>query len=208
MKFSRTYSARATPMPAWPSSLGRPASSIPTARSFSRPRTSWSRPRGVRSRSTCSRKNTAARQACPRDRPRSPRRVCPIGCNARSPTASRSRRFRRDEQFGPERDARQVFNRMAGCWTYWGWRHGYFDSENDARVYYDEMCAMLARQIGAPNSPQWFNTGLHWAYGISGPAQGHWFVDPADGTRKALTRYVYPSPGVGLLHPWNRGRSR
>ena len=86
----------------------------------------------------------------------------------------------RDDQFGPERDARQVFNRMAGCWTYWGWKHGYFDTENDAQIYYDEMCAMLARQIGAPNSPQWFNTGLHWAYGISGPAQGHWYVDPGD----------------------------
>ena len=56
----------------------------------------------------------------------------------------------RDEQFGAERDARQVFNRMAGCWTYWGWKYGYFDSENDAQIYYDEMCAMLARQIGAP----------------------------------------------------------
>src|SRR5579863_59310 len=84
----------------------------------------------------------------------------------------------RDEQFGRERDARQVFNRMAGCWTYYGWKYGYFDSEGDAQVYYDEMCAMLARQVGAPNSPQWFNTGLHWAYGISGPAQGHYFVDP------------------------------
>jgi ribonucleoside-diphosphate reductase alpha chain len=91
----------------------------------------------------------------------------------------------RDAQFGAERDARQVFNRMAGCWTYWGWKNGYFDSESDAQIYYDEMCAMLARQIGAPNSPQWFNTGLHWAYGISGPAQGHWFVDPAKGEAKA-----------------------
>ena len=91
----------------------------------------------------------------------------------------------RDDQFGPERDAREVFNRMAGCWTYWGWKHGYFDSENDAQIYYDEMCAMLARQIGAPNSPQWFNTGLHWAYGISGPAQGHWYVDAGDHTPKA-----------------------
>ncbi|MBV8345436.1 MAG: adenosylcobalamin-dependent ribonucleoside-diphosphate reductase [Candidatus Eremiobacteraeota bacterium] len=90
----------------------------------------------------------------------------------------------RDAQFGAERDARQVFNRMAGCWTYWGWKYGYFDSEDDARIYYDEMCAMLARQIGAPNSPQWFNTGLHWAYGISGPAQGHWYVDADDHVAK------------------------
>jgi len=83
-----------------------------------------------------------------------------------------------DATFGSERDSRQVFNRLAGCWAYWGWKHGYFDTEDDARVYYDELSAMLARQIGAPNSPQWFNTGLHWAYGISGPAQGHYYVDP------------------------------
>ncbi len=83
-----------------------------------------------------------------------------------------------DASFEAERDSRQVFNRLAGCWTYWGWKYGYFDSEEDALVYHDEMAAMLARQIGAPNSPQWFNTGLHWAYGISGPAQGHYFVDP------------------------------
>ncbi|PZR56115.1 MAG: vitamin B12-dependent ribonucleotide reductase [Candidatus Meridianibacter frigidus] len=95
--------------------------------------------------------------------------------------------------FGAERDARQVFNRLAGCWTYWGFKHGYFDSENDAQIYYDEMCAMLARQIGAPNSPQWFNTGLHWAYGIAGPAQGHYFVDPKDYTvTRSLNTYEHP----------------
>ena len=114
------------------------------------------------------------------------RTTCRSGCSARSPTSPALEALTRDEQFGPERDARQVFNRMAGCWTYWGWKYGYFDSENDARIYYDEMCAMLARQIGAPNSPQWFNTGLHWAYGISGPAQGHYFVDA--GRRRAPSR--------------------
>jgi ribonucleotide reductase alpha subunit len=86
-----------------------------------------------------------------------------------------------DATFGAERDARQVFNRLAGCWAYWGWKSGYFDSEDDARVYFDEMAAMLARQVGAPNSPQWFNTGLHWAYGISGPAQGHYYVETTKG---------------------------
>ncbi len=105
----------------------------------------------------------------------------------------------RDAQFGAERDARQVFNRMAGCWTYWGWKYGYFDSEDDAQIYHDEMCAMLARQIGAPNSPQWFNTGLHWAYGISGPAQGHWFVDPADGT-PAASPDTYSHPQVSACY--------
>src|SRR3546814_1825402 len=61
--------------------------------------------------------------------------------------------------------------------AYWGWKGGYFDSEADASAYFDEMRFMLAAQIAAPNSPQWFNTGLHWAYGIDGPAQGHHYVD-------------------------------
>src|SRR4029077_662094 len=80
---------------------------------------------------------------------------------------------------GQETDARQVFRRLAGCWTYWGWKAVCFSSEADARAFHDEICHMLAAQLAAPNSPQWFNTGLHWAYGIGGPAQGHFYVDPA-----------------------------
>ncbi|GAB5469525.1 MAG: vitamin B12-dependent ribonucleotide reductase [Rhodospirillales bacterium] len=81
------------------------------------------------------------------------------------------------ERSSGETTAKQVFDRLAGTWTYWGWKGGYFDSEEDARAYYDEMRYMLAKQIAAPNSPQWFNTGLHWAYGIDGPSQGHFYVD-------------------------------
>jgi ribonucleoside-diphosphate reductase alpha chain len=96
---------------------------------------------------------------------------------------------------GQETDARQVFRRLAGCWTYWGWKGGYFSSEADALAFYDESSYMLATQMAAPNSPQWFNTGLHWAYGIEGPAQGHYYVDPA--TRE-MTRsgsaYERPAP--------------
>ena len=99
------------------------------------------------------------------------------------------------ERFGGERSARQVFHRMAGAWTYWGWKGGYFDSEDDARTFYDEHCHMLAAQICAPNSPQWFNTGLHWAYGIDGPGQGHWFVDHRDGQAHASSSaYERPQP--------------
>jgi ribonucleotide reductase alpha subunit len=104
-----------------------------------------------------------------------------------------------DAKFVGEDDARQVFNRLAGCWTYWGFMHGYFDSEFEARAYYDEMCAMLARQIGAANSPQWFNTGLHWAYGISGPAQGHYYVDPKTGVlSESTSAYEHPAPHACL----------
>ena len=92
-----------------------------------------------------------------------------------------------------ETDSRQVFHRMAGCWTYWGWKGGYFDSEADARAFYDETCYMLAAQMAAPNSPQWFNTGLHWAYGIEGPPQGHYYVDPSHG-EICLSANAYERP--------------
>ncbi|MFO1034298.1 MAG: vitamin B12-dependent ribonucleotide reductase [Hyphomicrobiales bacterium] len=94
-----------------------------------------------------------------------------------------------------ERSAKQVFNRLAGTWTYWGWKGGYFDTEGDARAFYDEHCAMLARQVCAPNSPQWFNTGLHWAYGIDGPGQGHYYVDFETGKlTKSKSAYEHPQP--------------
>ena len=96
---------------------------------------------------------------------------------------------------GGETDARQTFHRLAGTWTYWGWKHGYFDTEEDAHAFYDELCNMMASQKAAPNSPQWFNTGLHWAYGITGPAQGHSFIDPKTGEMMRSTNaYERPQP--------------
>ncbi|HEX6956506.1 MAG TPA: vitamin B12-dependent ribonucleotide reductase [Ferrovibrio sp.] len=94
-----------------------------------------------------------------------------------------------------EMSGREVFDRLAGTWAYWGWKGGYFDSENDARAYFDEMRFMLAAQVAAPNSPQWFNTGLHWAYGINGPAQGHYYVDYKTGQlTKSTSAYEHPQP--------------
>jgi ribonucleoside-diphosphate reductase alpha chain len=96
---------------------------------------------------------------------------------------------------GRETDARQVFHRLAGCWADWGKRYGYFTAAADAEAFYDETCYMLARQMGAPNSPQWFNTGLHFAYGIQGAGQGHFYVDPATGeTRESDSAYERPQP--------------
>ncbi|MGH6871191.1 MAG: vitamin B12-dependent ribonucleotide reductase [Rhizomicrobium sp.] len=94
-----------------------------------------------------------------------------------------------------ENSAKQVFDRMAGTWTYWGWKGGYFDTEADARAFHDEMCFMLAAQKAAPNSPQWFNTGLHWAYGIDGPSQGHYYVDHVSGRMvRSASSYEHPQP--------------
>ena len=100
-----------------------------------------------------------------------------------------------EDRYIGEVSARQVFDRLAGTWTYWGWKSGYFDGEADARAYYDEMRFMLARQMGAPNSPQWFNTGLHWAYGIEGPGQGHHYVDHRTGElTESTSAYEHPQP--------------
>ncbi|MCR4376489.1 MAG: vitamin B12-dependent ribonucleotide reductase [Rhodospirillales bacterium] len=101
----------------------------------------------------------------------------------------------KEKRSGSETSAKQVFDRLAGTWTYWGWKGGYFDSEKDATAYYDEMRYMLCKQMAAPNSPQWFNTGLHWAYGIDGPAQGHQYVDFKTGKlTKSKSSYEHPQP--------------
>ncbi len=99
------------------------------------------------------------------------------------------------ERYVSEISARQVFDRLAGTWTYWGWKGGYFDAEADAQAFFDELRYMLAKQIAAPNSPQWFNTGLHWAYGVDGPSQGHYYVDPeTEDLVKSTSAYEHPQP--------------
>ncbi|RXH14740.1 vitamin B12-dependent ribonucleotide reductase [Bradyrhizobium guangzhouense] len=99
------------------------------------------------------------------------------------------------ERYVSELSSKQVFDRLAGCWTYWGWKGKYFSSDEDAQAFYDELRYMLAMQMVAPNSPQWFNTGLHWAYGIDGPGQGHYYVDPFTGKlTKSKSAYEHPQP--------------
>ncbi|HET9415278.1 MAG TPA: vitamin B12-dependent ribonucleotide reductase, partial [Pseudolabrys sp.] len=99
------------------------------------------------------------------------------------------------ERYIGETSSKQVFDRLAGTWTYWGWKGGYFNSEADAQAFFDELRYMLAAQMCAPNSPQWFNTGLHWAYGIDGPSQGHQYVDPFTGKlTKSKSAYEHPQP--------------
>src|SRR5579864_7314229 len=104
-----------------------------------------------------------------------------------------------DGSLGRETTARQVVRRLAGCWTDWGRRYKYFDTDEDAAAFDAEITHMLIHQMAAPNSPQWFNTGLAYAYGITGPAQGHYYVDP---DTKELTRakdsYTHPQPHACL----------
>lgn len=112
-----------------------------------------------------------------------------------APDAENLVKLPENERFTSETDSRQVFNRLAGNWTYWAWKGGYFNTEDDAKAYYDEMFYMLANQMAAPNSPQWFNTGLNWAYGITGPSQGHFYVDYQSGELVASDdAYTHPQP--------------
>ncbi len=104
-------------------------------------------------------------------------RGVPKWLQRRVPDETKLAELSEDERNGPERHATEVFDRLAGTWTYWGWKANLFDSEEDAMTFRDELSYMLATQMAAPNSPQWFNTGLHWAYGIEGPSQGHSYVD-------------------------------
>src|SRR3989440_7157427 len=96
---------------------------------------------------------------------------------------------------GPEKSAKQVVNRLAGCWRHWGEKYGYFDTAQDAQAFYDELAYMMLHQMCAPNSPQWFNTGLNFAYGITGPSQGHFYCDPRSGELlKSKDAYSHPQP--------------
>ena len=96
---------------------------------------------------------------------------------------------------GSENSAKQVVGRLSKTWRYWGEQHGYFDTKESADAYEDEMNHMLIRQMAAPNSPQWFNTGLQLAYGINGPAQGHYYADPKTGEiKRSEDAYTHPQP--------------
>ncbi len=100
-----------------------------------------------------------------------------------------------DDRYVGEVSAKQVFHRLAGCWTYWGYKNNYFSGEEDARAFYDELLYVLASQTAAPNSPQWFNTGLNWAYGIDRPGQGHYYVDPVTHSlTRSSSAYEHPQP--------------
>ena len=96
---------------------------------------------------------------------------------------------------GPERSVKQVVRRLAGCWRHWGQQYGYFETAQDAQAFEDELSYMLVHQMAAPNSPQWFNTGLHYAYGITGPAQGHYYCEPETGeVKRSEDAYTHPQP--------------
>ncbi|MFV0320999.1 MAG: vitamin B12-dependent ribonucleotide reductase [Alphaproteobacteria bacterium] len=120
------------------------------------------------------------------------------------PDNARLKELPKAERLIGETSAQQVFDRLAGTWTYWGYKNNYFNTEEDAHAFFDEMRYMLAMQMGAPNSPQWFNTGLHWAYGIDGHSQGHYYVDPqTQKLVKSKSAYEHPQPHACFIQSVN-----
>jgi ribonucleotide reductase alpha subunit len=112
-----------------------------------------------------------------------------------------SRPTHNNVRFGGETSAHQVFHRLAGCWTHWAWRSGLTSEEEQARIFYDELYMMLALQVAAPNSPQWFNTGLFWAYGIEGAPSGQWWVNDNGVAHEASNSYERPQPHACFIQP-------
>lgn len=100
-----------------------------------------------------------------------------------------------DGTTGRETTVKQVAHRLAHCWRVWGERYDYFATTNDAQVFYDELVYSILNQACVPNSPQWFNTGLHEVYGITGKPQGHYYVDAKDGLlKRSENAYERPQP--------------
>jgi len=97
--------------------------------------------------------------------------------------------------FGGEYSIKQILSRIVACWRHWGEQYSYFSTKEDAQAFYDELSYMMLHQYAAPNSPQWFNTGLFNSYNITGPSQGHWYVDPATNELKeSANAYERPQP--------------
>ncbi|MCC7304563.1 adenosylcobalamin-dependent ribonucleoside-diphosphate reductase [bacterium] len=112
--------------------------------------------------------------------------------------------LRKPDEFTGEWSIKQVAHRLAGAWTWWGEQYGYFETPEDAAAFYDELKYTIISQTTAPNSPQWFNTGLHWAYGVNGPAQGHYYVDPTTGElTKSIDAYSHPQPHACFIQEIN-----
>ena len=120
------------------------------------------------------------------------------------PDTDKLKNISEKERCQGEISSKQIFDRIAGTWTYWGWKGGYFDSEEDALSFFDETRFMLCQQMAAPNSPQWFNTGLNWAYGIDGPAQGHCYVDyKTEKLTFSKSAYEHPQPHACFIQSVN-----
>ena len=94
---------------------------------------------------------------------------------------------------GRETGARQVVHRIAHTLRTWGEeKGGYFESPEEADTFEAELGHLLIKQIGAFNSPVWFNCGLYHEYGVRGSG-GNWAWDFAGKRPEQIANnYVRP----------------
>jgi ribonucleoside-diphosphate reductase alpha chain len=95
---------------------------------------------------------------------------------------------------GHETSARQTVTRIARTLRRAGEElGGYFADVEDADAFEAELTYMLVAQIGAFNSPVWFNCGLAQEYGITGRPVGNWYWNPKTGqVEEAPDSYTRP----------------
>ncbi len=97
-----------------------------------------------------------------------------------------------------ESDIRQIFHRLTLCWAKWAKKSGLITHKSDLKIFKDELTYMLVHQMAAPNSPQWFNTGLYEAYGLKGEAHGHFYCEKTKtgklSVKKSKSSYERPQP--------------
>ena len=93
-----------------------------------------------------------------------------------------------------EHSVRQLIHRVTRTIADWGNRDGYFASDKDAEIFYDELTWLCLNQYGSFNSPVWFNCGLFSQYGVGKHSGvGNFYYDTATGAvKRAATQYEYP----------------
>jgi len=84
-------------------------------------------------------------------------------------------------EFDHEHSMKQVADRMVGFWADALLEEGLLKDRNQWQILYDELVFALLSQKWAPNSPQWFNTGIKRNYGIDGGKGSLYYYDEKTG---------------------------
>jgi len=85
------------------------------------------------------------------------------------------------ERTTTEQDARQIFHRIAGFFTYWGWKNRVFINSDNAQIFYDELYFTLESRRVSPGPSIWQKAGIFWAYGIEDESGRGVVIDPPSG---------------------------
>jgi len=98
-----------------------------------------------------------------------------------------------------ENSVKQLIHRVCKAIADRGRKDGYFSTNEDAEIFYNELVWLCVNQYGSFNSPVWFNVGLLDVYGVKGGKHNfHW--DPE--RKEAVTcenSYEYPQASACFI---------